>query len=313
MSRAKRVILALVIVFVLIATAVAIVIGVLFNTTFEKMGVSDKPVLNGKSIADMKLEQYTPKDLMPLAKSLFRDSSSVVNYAPSTGDRQALDSVYMLSSIASLTGIHYSRLIYTSATFANVKILALTDKQLSALLNNVVRQAPNDILLSPTAELLEYLGVKAIKDVLDCIVEYDVTVEQMKLTAVDKAPHMQLLLSMDISKHTEGVRVPLMGKLDPKVYVALDYVVGVSVEGAIELSFVSLSVNGKDPAISERVLDGLFIALSKGTPMTTKSLAKGLASFLGVIFEHVGVIGNGTTIGASGLNVDNKTIYFVAE
>lgn len=316
MSRTKRIILALVIVFVLIATALTVTVAVLFNTTLEKIGISDKKLINGKSLADMKLQDYTPKDLYPLVKSLFRDNSSLVNYSPASSDRQALDKAFETSSIATLlTGIRYSRLIYSSATFSNERLLVFTDKQLSALLNNVVRQAPSDVLLSTSAAILEYLGVKAIKEVLDCLVEYNVTVEQVRLTAKDGTPHLKLLLSMDISKHAEGVHVVFLGDLNPKVYVGLDYSVNVTSDGEIDLTYVSLSVNGKDPDLSEKVLDGLFIALNKSKtkkPMSTKSLADGVASFLAVIFEHVGVIGDATSAGMSGVDTAKRTISFVA-
>ncbi|MCH5156499.1 MAG: hypothetical protein J1G02_01315 [Clostridiales bacterium] len=312
MLRIKRVILALVIVFVILTTVFAILFAVLYNTTFDKMGFSDKPILNGKSIADMKLSSYTPKDLMPLAKSLFKDNSSLVKYAPDGSDRQALDDCFNKSDIVTLTEIRYSRLIYRSAEFYNPRLLLLTDKQLSALLNNVVNQAPSDILLATSAEVLEYLGVKAIKDVLNCLDEYDVTVEQIELTN-GNVPHMQMLLSMDISKHTDGVKVPFFGKLSSKVYVALDYDVNVTTDGEIDLRYVSLSVNGKDSELSEKVLDGLFIALSNSdNPMTTQALAKGVAAFVAVVFEHVGRIGNGTVFGLTGVDGANKTICFVA-
>ena len=315
MTRTKRVLLALVIVFVLLATVFATVFAVLFNTTFEKMGLSDKQILNGKSLADMHLQDYTPKDLAPLAKSLFRDNSSLIQYSPAKEDKQALDSAFEKSDIATLTGIHYSRLIYRSATFPNARLLLFTDRQLSTMLNNVVKQAPDDILLSTSAEILEFLGVRAIKDVLDCLEEYEVTVEQLQLTSMDGTPHMEMLLSLDISKHTEGVRIPLMGKLNPKVYVALNYSVAVTAQGEIDLSYASLSVNGKDTELSERVLDGLFVALSSSessTPMSTKSLAEGVASFVGVVFEHVGRVGNGTLFGMSGVDTQSRTVCFVA-
>lgn len=312
MTRLKRTLLALVIVFVILATTFAIVIAVLYNTTFEKMGLGDKPLINDKSIADMKLQDYTPRDLMPLAKSLFRDNSLLVGYSPTNDDKQTLDNIFDKSDIATLTDIRYSRLIYRSATFSVPALQTLTDKQLSALLNNVVKQAPTDILLSTSAEVLHYLGVKAIKNVLDCLVEYDVTVEQIELTVEDNTPHFQMLMSMDISKHTQGVSVPLMGKLNPKVYVSLNYVVNVTADGEIDLSYESLSVNGKDSELCEKVLDGLFIALSNGdgNPMSTQALAQGIAAFVAVVFEHVGRIGNGTSFGMCGVDVTNRAICF---
>lgn len=315
MTRTKRVILALVSVIVVVVIVATIVIAVLYNTTFEKMGLSNKAVLNGKTISDMNLQDYTPRDLAPLVKSLFKDNSALVKYPPQSDDMQVVNKAFEKSDIAGLTEIHYSRLIYRSATFLDSRLLLFTDKQLSALLNKVVKQAPNDLLLSTSADILEFLGVRAIKDVLACLEEYDVTVEQIQLTAQDGKPHLQMLLSLDISKHTQGVRVPFLGSLNPHVYVALDYSLNVTVDGKIDLTFVSLSVNGKDPELSEKVLDGLFVALNNsdiGNLMTTQSLADGVAAFVGVVFEHIGFVGNdaaGSLL--PGVDTTNKTICFV--
>ena len=313
MSRIGRSLLVLLLVLVLIVALCAVIVYVLLNQTFEQLGVSEAPLINGKSIADMKLEGYKPIEVLPLAKSLFTDNGSLVNYVPSNDDTEAVDEVFKQSDINTLTGVHYSRLIYKSANFPTVRLLELTDKQLCALLNSTVKQAPSDLLLSTSAEILAYLGSKQIKDILDILEQFDVTVEQIKLLNKADVPHMELLISLDISQYAQGFYVPFWGEMNSRVYVNIDYCLNVSDAGIISLDSPVLSVNGKDAELSQKVLDGLFIAMNNdenSDPISTNSLAEGVSAFIGVVFEHVGHVGNGLNLGACGVNVQNRTIRF---
>ena len=313
MSRIGRNVLIIVLVFAILIAACVVTVCVLFNKTFEQLGVSDKPILNGKSIADMKLECYKPKDVWPLAKSLFRDNSSLVDYAPTSDDRAAVDSAFALSSISGLTGVQYSKLIYRSASFVNSRLLILTDRQLCALLNSTVKQAPSDLLLSTGADILEFLGSREIKQILDVLEEFDVTVEQIKLTSEADTPHFEMLISLDISKYAQDFSAPFLGRLNSRVYATVNYCLNVDENGFVNLYSPVVLVNGKDADLSRTVLDGLFIAMNEdenSDPMSTNSLTDGISAFVGVVFEHVGCIGNGVSYGLVGVDAANRTIFF---
>ena len=321
MSRIWRVFLAIAIVLVVIFAAAAVTISVLFGKTFEEIGISNEPLLNGKSIADMQLQHYKPKEIWPLASSLFRNNSSLVNYAPSSDELTATNKIFAQSSIKNKLNavVQYSKLIYESATFYDQTIVAsgllvLTDKQLCAVLNSTVKQAPNDLLLKTSADILDFLGSRQIKQILDLLEEFDVTVEQIRLFEKDEVPHLQILMSLDISQQTKDLYVPFLGRPNPRVYVDVDYCLSVTETGFISLSTPMLSVNGQDAALSRAVLDGLFIALADegADPMTTQSLADSVAAFVGVVFEHVGSVGNNTSLGMSGVDATAHTLCFVA-
>ncbi|MCH5152040.1 MAG: hypothetical protein J1F65_05240 [Clostridiales bacterium] len=316
MSRIGRRLLIFLLVLVILFAACAVTVAVLFNKTFEQLGVSDVPLINGKTIADMNLEGYKPVDVWPLAKSLFKDNSSLMDYAPNDDDLAAVNNIFKTSSISlGLTGVHYSELIYSSATFVNSRLLIFTDKQLCALLNSVVKQAPNDLLLSAGGEILAYLGSKEIKEILDLLEEFDVTVEQIKLLSEDDTPHLELLISLDISKYTQDFYLPVLGKINSRIYVTVNYRLNVDENGFIKLYSPVLFVNGNDAKLSQAVLDGLFIAMNNdenSDPMSTKSLTDGVSAFVGVVFEHVGCIGNGSSYGLMGVDVTNRTICLVS-
>ena len=313
MSRRRRRILAVLLALVIIVALLAVVVVVLLYQPFDKLGLSDKPLINGKTLADMKLESYKPIELLPLAKSLFRDNGHLVDYAPGSSDLAAVDGVFAQSSIAGLIEVHYSKLIYKSAKFASNRLLIFTDKQLCALLNSTVKQAPSDLLLSTSAEILAFLGSKQIKDILDVLEDFDVTIEQIKLFSKDDTPRLELLISLDVSKYTKDISVPFWGKMNSRVYLDIGYRLNVSDTGDVDLDSPVLSVNGKDAELSQAVLDGLFIAMNKNEnsdPISTNSLTKGVSAFIGVVLEHVGYVCNGTSYGMSGVNLTNRTICF---
>ena len=299
---------------VLLFAACAVTVAVLFNKTFEQLGVSDVPLLNGKTIADMKLESYKPIDVWPLAKSLFKDNSSLVDNAPNSDDLAAVDGIFEQSSISSvLMGIQYSQLIYRSASFVNSRLLIFTDKQLCALLNSTVKQAPNDLFLSAGGEILSHFGSEEVKQILDLLEEFDVTVEQIKLLSEDGTPHFEMLISLDISKYTQDFSLPFLDKMNPRIYVTVNYRLDVDENGFINLNSPVLSVNGNDAELSCAVLDGLFIAMNNdenSDPISTKMLTEGVSAFVGVVFEHVGSIGNGSSYGLTGVDVTNRNICF---
>ena len=309
MTRKGRILLAILLVFVVIVAACAVTVAVLFSRTFEQLGLGDKPLVNGKSLADMQLEQYTPKQVYPLAKSLFRDNRSLVKYAPEASDLAAVDNAFEYTSIDFVWGVQYSNLIYRSASFAKSTQLVLSDKQLCALLNNVVKQAPDDVLLSTSAEILAYLGSKQIKDILDILQQYDVTIEQIRLLDKDGTSHMELLISLDISAYTQDASVAFAKKLNPRIYAYIDYRLDVSDTGIVNLSNPQLSVNGKDVEISQAVLDGLFVALDS-SDISTKTVTQGISAFIAVVLEHVGRVGTETQYGMCGVNMAKRTIRF---
>ena len=291
------------------------IITLIFCLPLKSLGLSSTVVLNEKTVADMKLEDASISQLLPLAKSLFQDNSRLANYVPTGDDVTAANVKFAASSANQLGRIQYSTLIYKRAVFVESKPLTFTDRQLAAMLNQTVKQAPDDALLSTSAEVLEFLGSRAIKDVLDCLETYDVTVEQVKLASNGNLTTFDVLLSLDISQFAEGVKVPVFGELQSRVYVKLSYALGVSRAGKIQLSDGKLSVNGKNAAICEKVLDGLLIAINddgNGEPYTAKTFIDGIAAFTQVVFEHVGDVGRSAlNKGMSGVDADNSTITFI--
>ncbi|MCH5159940.1 MAG: hypothetical protein J1F66_03720 [Clostridiales bacterium] len=293
----------------------AVIITLILCLPLKSLGLADKVVLNERTVADLKLENATIGQLFPVFKSLFADNSHLVNNAPTNDDATATDAKFVASSVNQFGRIQYSSLIYKRAVFVEGKALTFTDKQLAVLLNKTVKQAPDDALLSTSAEVLEFLGSRAIKDILNCLETYDVTVEQAKLVSKGNNATFEVLLSLDISQFVEGVQIPLFGELQNRIYVTLNYTLGVSGAGKLLLSDGSLSVNGKNAATSRLVLDALLIALyndKDGEPQTTQTFIDGIAAFAQVVFEHVGEIGrNALSKGMSGVDAGNSTITFL--
>ena len=291
------------------------IITLIFCLPLKSFGLSNKVILNEKTVADMKLENVSISQLLPIAKSLFADNSHLVNYAPTDNDVTAADVKFAASSVNQLGHIQYSTLIYKRAVFVEGKPLAFTDKQLAAMLNQTVKQSPDDVLLSTSADVLEFLGSRAIKTILECLETYDVTVEQVKVGSKGNSPTFEVLLSLDISQFVEGVKVPMFGELQGRVYVKLNYSLDVSVEGKLQLRDGTLSVNGKNTATSQKVLDALLIALNNdenGEPQTSKTFIDGIAAFTQVVFEHVGDIGSSVLKkGMNGVDIGNSTITFI--
>ena len=292
------------------------IITLIFCLPLKSLGMSDKVVLNGKTVADMKLEKASISQLLPLAKSLVRDNSRLVYNAPGSGDFSSTDVKFSESSANQLWRIQYSTLIYKQAIFAENKTLLLTDKQLAVVLRKAVQQAPDDLMLSTSAEVLEYLGSRALKDILNCLETFNVTVEHVKMRYKDDLPNFEVLLSLDVSQFTDGVRLPVFGVLQSRVYVKLNYTLGVTHTGKLQLTDGTLSVNGKNAKTSQLVLDGLLIALNgdEGSePYTAQTFIGGIAAFIQVVFEHIGDIGSDALHkGTSGLDVRDGLILFVA-
>lgn len=302
-------------IFCAILVVLALVVTLIFCLPLKSLGLSNTVVLNEKTVADMKLEDTSASQLLPLVKSFFTDNSKLVTHAPNDSDVAATDVKFAASSANQLLQIQYSSLIYKKAVFVESKALTFDDKQLAVILNKTVKQAPDDVLLSTSAEVLQFLGSRAIKDILDCLETYDVTVEHVKLGSKGNSPTFECLLSLDISQSVQGIQVPLLGVLQDRVYVKLNYALGVSALGKLQLTDGTLSVNGKKAATSEKVLDGLLIALNddeEGEPQTCATFLEGIAAFVQVVFEHVGYVGSSAqNLGVSGLDVANSSLTFV--
>lgn len=302
-------------VFLTILAVLAIVITVLCCLPLSNLGLSDTVVLNGKTVADLKLDDTSISQLWPIAKSLFADNSRLVNYAFDSNDVTTTDAKFAASSANQLVRIQYSTLIYKNATFLTRSALTLTDKQLAVVLNKTVKQAPDDVALSTSAEVLEFLGNRALKDILDCLKTFNVTVEQVKIGSNGNSPTFEVLISLDISQYVKDVDLPILGALQSRVYVTLSYALGATQTGSLILTDGKLSLNGKNAEISQKVLDGLLIALNDdedSEPQTSQTFIDGIAAFTQVVFEHVGDVGTSAlSKGASGLDVSKKTVTFI--
>ena len=314
-TRKKRVFLTPLCVFVAILLILAIIITLIFCLPLKSLGLSDKVVINEKTVADMRLENVSINQLLPIAKSLFQDNSHLINHAPKESDVTDTDAKFAISSANQLGHIQYSTLIYKRAVFVEGKTLTFTDKQLAVLLNKTVKQAPDDLLLSTSAEVLEFLGSRSIRDILDCLETYDVTVEQVKIGSKRNSPTFEVLLSLDVSQFAEGVNVPKFGQLQSHVFVRLNYTLGVTAGGKLQLCNGELSLNGKNATTSQTVLDALLIAFNndeEGEAKTAQTFIDGIGAFAQVVFEHVGDIGTSVlNKGMSGVDVGNSTITFL--
>ena len=293
----------------------ALTVAVVLCLPLKSLGLSDRVVLNEKTVAEIKLDDTSIAKLLPLAKSLFADNSSLVTNAPTGDDLTATNAKFASSSANQGGKIQYSSLIYKKAIFPDSKQLTFTDRQLAALINQTVKQAPDDLLLSTSAEILNYLGSRAIKDILHFLEVYDVTVEHVKLGSNSSSPTFECLLSLDISQYADGVQLPLFGALQSRVYVKVTYALGVSATGRLQLSDGALSLNGKSSDTSQKVLDALLIAFNNdedGEPQTSQTFVDGIAAFIQVVFEHVGSVGSGAfSLGMSGVDVANKTLTVI--
>ena len=313
-SRKKRRFLTPLCIFLALLVILAVATAVVFSLPLRSLGLSDKVVLNDKTVADMRLEEENFSRLLPIVRSLCKDNSRLVNYAPSSSDVTSTAAKFAPSTANILGHIQYSSLIYKSATFFNGKALTFTDRALAVLLRETVKQAPDDLLLSTSAEVMDYLGERALKEILDYLEAFDVTVEQVKLTSKRSLPLFELLLSIDISQFVEGVELPIFGALYDRVYVNLSYRLDVDSLGNLLLTDGTLSLNGKNADTSKKVLDGLLIALSDNEYLTSQAVLDGIASFVQVVFEHVGVIGsNLQNKGMSGVDITNATMTFVPQ
>ena len=314
-TRKKRSPLTPLFVFLAILVVLALIFTILCCIPLKSLGLSDTVVLNGKTIADLKLDDVSVSRLWPIAKSLFTDNSRLVDYPHDASDVASTNSKFAASSANQLGTVQYSTLIYKNATFATGSALTLTDKQLAVVLDKAVKQAPDDLMLSTSADVLEYLGSRSLKDVLDCLETFNVTVEQVKMGSKSNSPTFEVLISIDISQYVKDVDLSILGTLQSRVYVTLTYALGATQTGNLQLKDGELSVNGKNAAMSQKVLDGLLIALNddaNGAPQTSQTFIDGIAAFAQVVFEHVGDVG--TSIfnkGASGLDATNKTITFI--
>ena len=302
-------------IFLAILVVLAVIFTVLCCLPLKSLGLSKTVVLNGKTVSDMKLDDVSISQLWPIAKSLFKDNSRLVNNAPDGNDATATDAKFVASSLNQLGHIQYSTLIYKNATSLTSSKLTLADKQLAVVLNKTVQQAPDDVMLSTSADLLEFLGNRALKDILDCLETFKVTVEQVKLGKKGNSPTFEVLISLDISQYVDNVELSIAKDLQSRVYVTLSYALGVSLTGNLQLTEGKLSVNGKNATISPKVLDGLLIALNgdeDSEPQTSQTFIDGIGAFAQVVFEHVGDVGSSATSkGASGLDVANKTVTFI--
>lgn len=296
----------LAVIMLLLATVAVL----LLNLSPKQLGIADEEILNGKSIADMDLQDVKLIEALPIAKSLCSDNSKLIDYPPQKQDVIAVDSVFTDSSLTTLIQPLYSSLIYRTARFNSRNHLVLTDKQLAALINKVIQQTPTDPVLSTIGDLLEFLQSSVLKDVLYYLEYYEVTFEQLKLVDCANTARMQIALSMNISQYVDGVSLPLFGKMNGKIYALLDYSADVSIGGKLRLKDATLSVNGKNAELSERLLNGLFIALAGDSePMTVATVTDGIALFIRTVLEHVGKL-EGGILGSSGINTANSTLTF---
>ena len=313
--RKKRRFLTSLCIFLAILVVLALIITLIFCLPLKSLGMSDKVILNGKTVADMKLENCSVSQLLPIAKSLFKDNSRLVDNAPRSDDSLATDVKFAASSANQLGKISYSSLIYKNAIFTdNVKV-TLTDRQLAVVLNKAVEQAPDDEVLSTSADLLQFLGSRALKDILVCLETFDVTVEHVKLGSKGNSPTFEVLLSFDVSQFVDSVNLPILNALHSRVYIKLNYTLGVSSTGKLQLTDGALSVNGKSASTSQVVLDALLIALNKddGEPNTSQTFIDGIAAFAQVVLAHVGSIGSSAlNNGMSGVDLNNATVTFVS-
>ena len=309
---AKRSLVTALCILAAILVVLALIISLIFSLSLKSLGMSDKFVLNGKTVADMKLESASLGKLLPLAKSFLKDNSRLADNAPSSTDLTSTDVKFAASSVNQQGSIKYSSLIYKNVIFDDNKTVTFGDKQLAVALRKAVEQAPDDVLLSTSADVLEFLGNRALKDILNCLETFDVTVEHVKL---GHSSTLEVLLSLDISKFVGELKVPMFGVMQSRVYLKLNYALGVSTSGKLQLTDGTLSVNGKSAATSQMVLDGLLIALNTdedSEPNNSKTFIDGIATFTQVVFEHIGDIGSGAlNKGISGVNLSNLTISFV--
>ena len=302
-------------VFLAILAVLALIIVIICSLPLKSLGLSDTVVINGKTIADLKLDDASISQLWPIAKSLFNDNSSLVDYGFDNSDVATTDSKFTASSANQLGTVQYSTLIYKNATYPSHSAVTLSDKQLAVVLGKAVEQAPDDLMLSTSADVLEYLGNRALKDVLDCLETFNVTVEQVKMGSKGNSPTLEVLISLDISQYVKDIDVPVLGALQSHVYATLTYALGATKSGNLQLTDGELSINGKNAATSQKVLDGLLIALNDdedSEPQNSQTFIDGIATLTQVVFEHVGDVGTSAlNKGASGLDAINKTITFI--
>lgn len=285
----------------LLVLVLCVVVGyVAISQPLSVFGFCDKPIVNGKSIKDVGLDDQTALQLFPVAKALFTDNGVLVTDAPSDKDKTDTNDIFATSNVATLGKLDYSQLLYLPVDFGATRTYTLTGKQLSHVVGSCIKQASSN-------PLLLFVGaLSGFQSAFEMVSQLNMTVQQITFTQSGEKTLLNLMLSIDASSLVCGLSLPVLGNVQGVHYLNVSYEFAVDGSGKITLENPAVTMDGCEQQISQKFVDAVLVVVAEQA--TTPYTLQQVTQFFADLLNHL-VLPN---LGNASFNAQAGSITFTA-